>query len=108
MENSFALDRPLWNSIGSMTMCLCKSEIRVGVFGLNLILAPLILVTINMLWFWSSRALTGSVYASAGFFWNRSVLDVMSIWKYHFSHMEMMITQRYRTGTLSAISIGEV
>ena len=61
-----------------MTMCLWKSEISVGVFGLNLRLAPLILVTINILWFSSSRALTGSVYASAGYIENRSVLGVMS------------------------------
>ena len=40
---------------------------RVGVFGLNLRLASLVLATIGKLWFWSSRALTGFVYASAGF-----------------------------------------
>ena len=61
-------------------------RIRVGVFGLNLRLAPLILATINILWFWSSRALTGSVYASSGYIENRSVLGVMSRWKYHFSY----------------------
>ena len=83
--NSFALDRPPRNSIGSMTMCLWKSEIRVGVFGLNLRLAPLILATINILWFWSSKALTGSVYASARYIENRSVLGVMSRGKYHSS-----------------------
>ena len=66
-------------------------RIRVGVFGLNLRLASLILATISTLWFWSSGALTGSVYASSGFIENRSVLDVMSRRKYHFRHMEMMI-----------------
>ena len=60
---------------------------RVGVFGLNLRLASLVLATIGKLWFWSSRALTGSVYASAGFIGNRSVLEVMSRRKYHFRHM---------------------
>ena len=90
--NSFTLDSPLRNPNGSMTMCLWESEIRVGVFGLNLRLTPLILTTINKLWFWSSRALTGSVYASSGYIENRTVLGVMSRWKYHFSHMEMMIT----------------
>ena len=85
-ENSCALDRPPRNSIGSMTMCLWKSEIRVGVFGLNLRLASLILATISILWFWSSRALIGSVYASTGYIENRSVLGVMSRRKYHSSH----------------------
>ena len=66
-------------------------QIRIGVFGLNLRLASLILAIINMLWFWSSGALTGSVHASSGFIENRSVLGVMSRWKYHFSHMEMMM-----------------
>ena len=84
--NSFALDRPPRNSIGSMTMCLWKSEIRVGVFGLNLRLAPLMLATINTLWLRSSMALTGSVYANAGYIENRSVLGVMSRRKYHSSH----------------------
>ena len=60
-------------------------RIRVGVFGLNLRLASLILVTISTLSFWSSRALTGSVYASFGFTENRSVLGVMSRRKYHSS-----------------------
>ena len=83
-------------------------RIRVGVFGLNLRLASLILATINILWFWSSRVLTGSVYASSGYAENRSVLGEMSRWKYHFSHMKMMITQGYKTGTLSTIAIGEV
>ena len=41
-------------------------RIRVGVFSLNLRLAPLILATINILWFWSSMALIGYVYASSG------------------------------------------
>ena len=50
----------------------------VGVFGLNLRLASLVIATIGKLWFWSSRALTGSVYASTGFIENRSLLDVMS------------------------------
>ena len=93
MENSFDLDRPVQNSIGSMTMCLWKSEIRVGVFSLNLRLASLILATINILWFWSSRALTGSVYASVGYIENHSVLGVMSRRKYHFSHSGDDVTQ---------------
>ena len=59
---------------------------RVGVFGLNMRLAPLIFVTIYILWFWSSRALTCSMYASSGYIENRSVLGVMSRWKYHFSY----------------------
>ena len=67
-------------------------RIRVGVCGLNLSLASLILATISTLWFWSSGALTGSVYASSGFTENRNVLCVMSRWKYHFSYMEMMVT----------------
>ena len=70
------------------------------VFGLNMRLASLVLTKIGKLWFWSSRALTGYVYASAGFIENRSVLDVMSIRKYHFRHMEMMITQGFRTSSL--------
>ena len=74
--------------------------LRVNVFGLNLRLASLVLATIGKLWFWSSRALTGSVYVSAGFIGNRSVLDVMSRQKCHFRHMEMMITQGFRTGSL--------
>ena len=61
-------------------------RIRVDVFGLNLRLTSLILATIGKLWFWSSRALTGSVYSYAGFIENRSVLGVMSRRKYHFSH----------------------
>ena len=73
---------------------------RVGVLGFNLRLASLVLTTIGKLWFWSSRALTGSVYASAGFIENRSVLDVMSRRKYHFRHMEMMITQGFKTDSL--------
>ena len=84
--NSFALDRPPWNSIGSMTMCLWKSKIRVGVFGLNIRLAPLILATINILWLWSSRAQPVSVYVSSGYIENRSVLGVMSRRKYHSNH----------------------
>ena len=68
-------------------------RIRIGVYDLNLRLASLILVTISILWFWSSMALTGSVFAFSGCTENRSVLGVMSRWKYHFSHMEMMITQ---------------
>ena len=73
--------------------------IRVGVFGLNLRLTSLVLTDIDKLWFWSSRTLTGSMYASSEFIENRSVLGVMSR-KYHFSHMEMMIIQGYRTSTL--------
>ena len=61
-------------------------HIRVGVFGLNLRLASLILATINILWFWSPEALTGSVYASSGYIENRSVLGVMSRQKYHSSY----------------------
>ena len=75
-------------------------RIRVDVFGLNLRLASLMLVVIGKIWFWSSRALTGSVYASSGFIENRSALDVMSRWKYHFKHMEMMITQGFLTRSL--------
>ena len=75
-------------------------RIRVDVFGLNLRLTSLILATIGKLWFWSSRALTGSVYASIGFIENRSVLDVMSRRKYHSRHMEMMITQGFKNGSL--------
>ena len=84
--NSFALDRPPRNPIGSMTVCLWESDIRVGVFGLNLRLAPLILTTINILWLRSSRALTGSVYANTGYIGNHGVLGVMSRRKYHSSH----------------------
>ena len=84
--NSFALDRPPRNPIGSLTMCLWESDIRVGVFGLNLRLAPLMLTTINVLWLRSSRALTGSVYADTRYIENRRVLGVMSRRKYHFSH----------------------
>ena len=73
---------------------------RVGVFGLNPRLASLVLVTIDKLWFWSSRTLTGSAYASSGFIESRSALDVMSRWKYHFRHIEMMFTQGFRTGSL--------
>ena len=74
------------NPIGSMTVCLWETDIRVGVFGLNLRLAPLVLTTINILWLWSSRALTGSVYSSTRYIKNRSVLGVMSRRKYHSSH----------------------
>ena len=92
--------RPPQNPIGSMTLCLWESAIRVGVFGLNLRLAPLILATINMLLFWSSRALTGSVYASAGYIENRSVLGVMSRRKYHSSHSGDDGHVGYGTGSL--------
>ena len=85
--------RPPQNPICSMTLCLWESAIRVGVFGLNLRLTPLILATINILQLRSSRALTGSVYANAGYIENRSVLAVMSRWKWHSSHMEMMVKQ---------------
>ena len=68
-------------------------RIRVGVYGLNLRLTSLVLATIGKLWFWWLGTLTGSVYTSSGFIENRSVLGVMSRWKYHFRHMEMMITQ---------------
>ena len=81
-------------------------RIRVCVFGLNLRLTSLVLTTINTFWFWSSGTLTGSVYASSGFIENRRALDVMLRLKYHFSHMEMMITQGYKTGTLlNAVAI---
>ena len=73
---------------------------KVGVFGLNFRLASLVLAIIGKLWCLSSRTLTGSVYASAGFIKNHIVLDVMSRREYHFRHMEMMITQRFRTGSL--------
>ena len=73
---------------------------RVGVFGLNLRLASLILATIDTLWFWSSRTLTGSVYAFSGFVENHSVFGVMSRRKYHFRHMEMMVTQGFITSSL--------
>ena len=79
-------------------------RIRVGVCGLNMRLASLIRAIINILWFRSSEDLTGSVYASSGYTENRSVLGVMSRWKYHFSHMKMMITQRYITSTLKCCS----
>ena len=75
-------------------------RVRVGVFGLNLRLVSLVLATIGKLWFWSSRALTGSEYASIGFIENCSVLDVMSRRKYHFRHMEMMITQGFISSSL--------
>ena len=65
---------------------------RVDVYGLNLRLASLVLTTIGKLWFWLSRALIGYVYVSSGFIENRYVLGAMSTWKYHFRHMEMMIT----------------
>ena len=84
--NSFALDGPLRNPIGSLTMCLWESDIRVGVFGLNLRLAPLMLTKINILWLRLSRALTGSVYADTRYIKNRRVLGVMSRRKYHSSH----------------------
>ena len=76
-----------------MTVCLWEPEIRVGIFGLNMRLAPLVLATINILWLWLSRALTGSVYASAGYSENRSVLGVMSRRKYHSSHSGDDVTQ---------------
>ena len=75
-------------------------RVRVGVFGINLRLTSLILATIGKLWFWSSRALTSSLYASIGFIENRSVLDVMSRRKYHFRHMKMMITHGFITSSL--------
>ena len=61
-------------------------RVRVGVFGLNLRLAPLILTTIHILWLRSSSILNGSVYANSGYIENRSVLGVMSRRKYHSSH----------------------
>ena len=79
-------------------------RIRVGVFGLNLRLAPLILATINKRWFWSSRALTGSVYASSGYIENRSVLGVMPRWKYHSSHSGDDDHIGYGTGALISCS----
>ena len=71
----------------------------------NLRLASLILATISLLWFWSSGALTGSVYASTGFSENRSILSVMSRWEYHFSHMEMMVTKDMVLVLLKATAI---
>ena len=68
-----------------MTVCLWESDIRVGVFGLNLRLAPLMLTIINVLWLRSSRALTGSVYVDTRYIENRKVLGVMSRRKYHSS-----------------------
>ena len=79
-------------------------RIRVGVFGLNLRLAPLILATINILWFWSSEALISSVYASSGYIENRSVLGVTSRWKYHFSYSGDDDHVGYRTSTLKYYS----
>ena len=76
-----------------MTVCLWESEIRVGVFGLNLRLAPLILTTINILWLRSSRSLTGSVYANVGYIENRRVFGVMSRRKYYSSHCGDDVTQ---------------
>ena len=73
---------------------------KVGVFGLNLSLASLVLTTIDTLWFWSSRTLTGSEYASSRFIENRSVLGMMPRRKYHFRHLEMMITKGFKTGSL--------
>ena len=76
-----------------MTVCLWEAEVRVGVFSLNLRLAPLMLTTINILWLRSSRALTGSVYTKAGYIENRRVLGVMSRRKYHSSHSGDDVTQ---------------
>ena len=76
-----------------MTVCLREPDIRVCVFGLNLRLTPLVLTKINILWLWSSRALTGYVYASIGYIENHSVLGVMSIRKYHSSHSGDDVTQ---------------
>ena len=83
-------------------------RIRVGVFGLNLRLASLILATINILWFWSSKALTGSVYASSGYIENRSVLGVMSRWKYHSSHSGDDDHVGYGTGSLICCSYRDI
>ena len=77
---------------------------RVGVFGLNPRLASLVLATINILWSWSSRALTGSVYASSRYIENRSVLGVMSRRKYHFSYSGDDDHVGYGTGTLICCS----
>ena len=76
-----------------MNRCLWEAEIKVGVYSLNLRLASLILTIIDKLWFWWLGALTGSVYTSSGFIENRSVLDVMSRWKYHSSHSGDDVTQ---------------
>ena len=78
-------------------------RIRVGVFGLNLRLTSLILTTIGKLWFWSSRALTGSVYANAGYIENCSVLGVMSRRKFHSSHSGDDGHVGYGTGSLKMI-----
>ena len=91
-----------------MTMCLWKSEIRVAVFGLKLTLTPLILATINILWLWSSRALTGSVYAYVGYIENRSVLGVMSRRKYHFSYSGDDDHVEYRTCSLICCSYRDI
>ena len=45
------------------------------------------------------------MYASAGFTENHSVLGVMSIWEYHFSHMEMMVTMDMVLVLLKAAAI---
>ena len=87
------------NPIGSMTVSM-GIRIRFGVFGLNLRLASLVLATINTRWFQSSGTLIGSVYTSSRFIENCSVLDVMSRWKYHLRHMEMMITWGFGTSSL--------
>ena len=69
-------------------------------FDLDLRLAPLVLAKINILWLWSSMALTGSVYASAGYIENHSVLGVMSGRKYHSSYSGDDGHVGYRTSTL--------
>ena len=91
-----------------MTNVSMGIRIRVGIFGLNLRLASLILATISILWFWSSRALIGSVYASSEFTENHSVLDVISRRKYYFSHMKIMITQDTELVLLNSAAIGLV
>ena len=48
------------------------------------------------------------MYVSAGFAENRSVLGMMSRWKYHFSHMEMMIMHDTELVLLYVAAIGIV
>ena len=81
---------------------------RVGVFGLNLRLASLILAIINILWFWSSRALTDFMHASSGYIENRIVLGVMSRQKYHSRHSGDDGHVGYGTGSLKCCSYRDI
>ena len=78
----------------------------VGVFGLNLRLASLVLTTINILWLRSSRALIGYAYANTVYIENRIVLGVMSRRKYHSSHSGDDVTHDTVLVLLSAAAIG--